>query len=253
MIKHNLDIVVVSYKTPELIEIVIKSFQKFVTSDFNLRFIIIENSDFNLSGLIKEKSFNNVTIINNPINLTLSYAHGDGLDVAKKFISSSADYIFTCHSDVCVTSNSFFKELKDCIEEKVYLAGVCEDAHPDRVKALHCSGLLVKADIFKNVSMLPVFPQIDTADLLTVHCRENNLKMKLFRNTYNDPVLVEVCDSPFKELGKTCGVDRCLDRENKVMFIHQGRGTTKYVGNYFSPQKIMTNDWLKLCNSLIQL
>lgn len=253
MIKYELAIIVVSYKTPELIEIVIKSFQKFVTNDFNLRFIIIENSSFNLSGSIEEKSLNNVTVINNPINLTLSYAHGDGLDVSKKFISPSADYVFTCHSDVCVTSSSFFKELKDCIEENVYLASVCEDAHPDRINAFHCSGLLVKTEIFKNVSMLPVFPKIDTADLLTVYCRENHLKMKLFRNTYNDPMLVEVCDSPFKELRKNCGVDRCLDRENKVMFIHQGRGTTKYAGSYFSPQKMMTNDWLRFCNNIIQL
>jgi hypothetical protein len=242
----------VSCKTPELVDIVIRSFQKFVTDDFNLKFIIVENSNFNLTESIKEKFLNNVTVINNPINLILSYAHGSGLDISRHFISSNADYVFACHSDTCVTSNSFFEELKDCIQEKVYLAGVCEDACPDRIKALHCSGLLVKAEIFKSVSMMPILPQIDTADLLTVHCRDNKLKMKIFKNTYNDPMLVEICNSPFKELGKNCGIDRCLDRENNVMFIHQGRGTTKYVGDYYSPQKMTTADWLKFCSSFIQ-
>jgi len=252
MARYNLDVVLVSYKTPELVEIVVKSFQKFVTDDFNLKFIVVENSDFDLSKSIKEKSLNNVTVINNPINLTLSHAHGSGLEVSKQFISAKADYVFTCHSDTCVTSSSFFKEIKDCIQEKICLAGVCEDAHPERIKALHCSGLLVKTEIFKSVSMMPILPKIDTADLLTAYCRENDLKMKLFKNTYNDPAFVEICNSPFKELGKACGVDRCLDGQNNVMFIHQGRGTTKYTGAYSSPQKIMTNDWLLFCSQFVQ-
>lgn len=244
--KINLDVIFVDYKTPELAQVVLDSFTRFSTSDFDVRFIAIENSEFDLlSSLKTEKA--NVKVINNPTNLGFSHAHGDGLEKSKSHIRDGSEYIFTCHSDVCVTSSSFFDELKDCIEEDVYLAGVCEDKHEERVRAIHCSGLLSKVSIFKSVSMMPNLPRIDTTDLLTLHCRENSLKMKLFNNTYNDSSLVDVCNSPFKELGKNCGIDRCLDRNNNVMFMHQGRGTSKYTGSYSNQQKITTSEWLKIC------
>jgi hypothetical protein len=249
---HDLDVVIVSFKTPELISLVIQSFRKFKTQEFNLRFIVIENSDFNLIDSINEYIENSDVVINNPINLSFSYAHGSGLEAAKRYLSSSSKYVFTCHSDTCVVSTSFFNELKKCIEEEVWLAGVCQDSHQDRIFALHCSGLLVKSDLYKETSLMPLLPKIDTADLLTVRCRENNLKMKLFKNTYNDPDLVDVCNSPYKELGKSCGVDRCLDSDNNVMFIHQGRGTSKYSNSYHNPQKIMTSKWIELCKSAIE-
>lgn len=251
MLKYNLDVVLVSYKTPELIQIVLDSFNKFVTKDFNLKFIIVENSDFNLLERLKKESLKNVIVINNPIKTNFSYAHGDGLEAAKPYMSDDASYVFTCHSDTCVTSFSFFDTLKSCIDEDVFLAGVCEDKHPERIKALHCSGLLAKSNLYKNVSLKANLPKIDTADLLTVYCRENNLKTRLFKNTYNDENLVDLCNLPFKEMDKNCGVDRCLDDNNNVMFIHQGRGTTKYSNSYFAPNKIMTKDWLEFCDKFL--
>jgi hypothetical protein len=100
--------------------------------------------------------------------------------------------------------------------------------------------------------MRPILPRIDTADLLTEHCRNNKLKMHLFPNTYNDDNLVDLCNSPFKELGKDCGIDRCLDSTNNVMFMHQGRGTTKYSNLYTNPKKISTEQWMKICNKIIE-
>ena len=246
----NIDVVIVSCKTPNLVEIAIKSFIKFCTSVFNLNFIIVENSEYDLESYLKNKNLlDNVTIVNNPIQKTLSVAHGEGLEFSKKYISS--DYVFTCHSDICVTSTTFFDDLEKCIQDNITLTGVCEDMHPNRIKALHCSGLLVDTNVFKTVSMLPQLPKIDTADLLTVHCRDNDLKMKLFKNTYNIKDLVDLCNSPYKELGKKCGIDRCLDENNNVMFMHQGRGTTKSRGQYYKQGKIMNPEWIKLCESIL--
>lgn len=246
----NIDVVIVSCKTPNLIEVAIKSFVKFCTSNFNLKFIIVENSDYDLELFLKNRNLlDNVKVVNNPTQKVLSSAHGEGLEFSKKYISS--DYVFTCHSDICVTSTTFFDELEKCIQDNVALTGVCEDSHPNRIRALHCSGLLVDANIFKMVSLLPQLPKIDTADLLTVHCRDNGLKMKLFKNTYNNKDLVDLCNSPYKELGKECGIDRCLDENNNVMFMHQGRGTTKLRGQYYKQGKIMNPEWIKLCEIIL--
>ena len=246
MKKHDVTVVFVSYKTPELAKILIESFKKFCTNDFSIKFLIVENSDYDLESFLNEKS---CKVVNRITSSDLSYAHSEGLEFSKQFLDT--EYVFTCHSDVCVTSTSFFKELKKCIDEEVALAGVCEDAHPARVRALHCSGLFMKSNLFKIVSTEPELPVFDTADKYTTYCRDNNHKMKLFRNTYNDSSLVELCNSPFKELGTNCGMDRCLDSENNVMFIHQGRGTTKHNGKYQNFGKITTQTWLSICNRIL--
>lgn len=246
MSNHEVTVVFVSFMTPELVKILIDSFKKFCTEDFTLKFLAIENSDYDLKNFLKDK---NCIVINRSTNSELSYAHSEGLEASKNFVDT--EYVFTCHSDVCVTSSSFFWELKKCIDDDVSLAGVCEDAHPDRVRALHCSGLFMKTELFKKVSTVPELPVLDTADKYTVYCRDNNLKMRRYRNTYNDTSIVEVCNSPFKELGPTCGMDRCLDSNDKVMFIHQGRGTTKHSGKYHNYGKIKTDEWLAICNRIL--
>lgn len=251
--KNSLTVYFVSCATPNLDEIVIRSFNKFSkNSNFDVKFLIVENTDFDLSSYLKSVNLidNCVVVSNNQKGITYSHGHGSGLEFAKNMIDT--EYVFTCHSDVCVTSTTFFDELEKCMKDEVQLAAVCEDTHPDRVRGYHCSGLLVKTEMFNKISMMPILPKIDTADLLTIHCRENGLKMKMFRNTYNDPDLCDICDSPYREMGKTCGVDRCLDSNNNVMFIHQGRGTTKTHNMVNrSNGKLGTEDWLILCSKII--
>ena len=244
----DLTVTFVDYKTPELSVIVVESFEKFVTRDFSLKFVVVENSNFDLSSYFADKK--NIIIENRPTTSTFSQGHGEGLESTKKYVDT--EYTFTCHTDVCVTSSKFFDEIKKCIEDRVVLAGVCEDKHPDRVKAYHCSGLLVRSDVYKNVSLLPDLPRIDTTDKLTLFCKDNDMKMRLFKNTYNDSSLVDTINSPFRELGKTCGVDRCLDRSGNVMYIHQGRGTTKYTNENKAVGKISTRQWIEICEYVLR-
>ena len=253
MNKLNLTVYFVSFKTPVLCEILISSFEKFKTENFNLNYIVVENSSFDLSKAISKKFNNiNINIYNNDIEgkLSHSHAHGSGLEYAKNKITT--DYVFTCHSDVCVTSSNFFNKLNELITNGTDLAGVCEDLHEKRVKALHCSGLLAKTKIFQNVSLMPSLPKIDTADKLTMHCRENNLKIFLFKNTYNDKKLNDICNEPYKSLGPDCGVDRCLLDTGEVIYMHHGRGTIKHHGQYHNVKKLTTNDWINLCNYVLR-
>ena len=36
------------------------------------------------------------------------------------------------------------------------------------------------------------------------------------------------------------------------MYIHQGRGTSKLMKSYFKPGKINTEEWFKICNSILE-
>lgn len=242
----SVDVVFVDYKTPDLAITLINSFEKHVTVDFKLRYVVVENSEFDLKSVLKTAACE-LIVVNNPTRYANSDAHGVGLEASKQYIAS--EYVFTSHSDICVTSSTFFDELLSCINDGISLAGISEDTCPDRIHALHSSGLFMTSQLFKTTSMLPDMPLLDVADKLTQRCRDEKLKMKLFANTYNDPALCDKINSPFKELGKTCGVDRCVDKNNRVMIMHHGRGTPKHMGTYTKQGKLSTREWLELCKA----
>jgi len=242
----SVDVVFVDYKTPALANTLINSFEKHVTKDFRLRYVVVENSDFPLHASLETRA-ERVVVISNPTSRANSDAHGVGLEASKQHVVS--DYVFTSHSDICVTSATFFDELLSCVNDGVNLAGISEDTCPGRISALHSSGLFMNNVLFKTTSLLPEMSRFDVADKLTQRCRDEGLKMRLFANTYNDPDLCDKIDSPFKELGKRCGVDRCVDRNNKVMIMHHGRGTPKHMGTYHNNEKLTTQQWLELCKA----
>ena len=149
--KIPLTVYFVSCNTPKLDEIVIRSFSKFSRNcNLDIKFLIVENSSFDLFSHLKSVNLidNCVVISNDQRGITYSHGHGSGLELAKHMIDT--EYVFTCHSDVCVTSPTFFDELEKCMKDEVQLAAVCEDTHPDRVRGYHCSGLLVKTEILRR-------------------------------------------------------------------------------------------------------
>lgn len=121
-----------------------------------------------------------------------------------------------------------------------------------RIKALHISGLLVKTNITKFVSMHPVYyengeMEKDVGDNITEFCRNNNLNYYVCRNTHNDIRCVSnMKDSCFKKIN----VDRALDDDNEVIYIHLGRGMEKQFGFYKKPDKVSFVDWVKIVKDI---
>ncbi len=253
----NISVLCVTFNDAILVTNLIKSFQKFKPADWNIQYVIVENTTNNRHKELVCNLDPEVTFINVPFGEKYniqkgqsSLGHGMAYDAGKKFIKH--DWTFICHSDCLVVSELFFEEMSKKVDDGNELIGVCYDDHPDRIKAIHCSGYLVKTEILNNTTMLPDLPKYDTTDKVTEYCRQNNKKMFTFRNTYNDRSLTSIINEPFKSLGPDCGVDRCIaDTSNEVIYIHQGRGTSKLMKNYFKPGKINTEVWLALCNVVL--
>ena len=62
---------------------------------------------------------------------------------------------------------------------------------------------------------------------------------------WNDSLLVDIINEPYKSWGKECGIDRCLDSDNNIMFLHLGRGTVKFLKTYNKFGKKTFNDWIE--------
>jgi len=112
-----------------------------------------------------------------------------------------------------------------------------------RMNALHISGILTTTELAKSVSMFPVYNEkkeqiLDVGDDLTKHCIENNLKYFCCKSTENDNTLI--CKPPFSFFS----VDRTVNDDGEVIFLHLGRGTPKQLGAYAKPNRVYFDEWV---------
>ena len=114
-IMNSFSIILISYKTKNLVDIAIRSFEKHKPKDFTLNYYIVETSndtsykDFveGLADNIKFISYPEAEVKQKQIDpVGGSFANGYGIELGKGYVED--DYTFICHSDVFVTSPSFF-------------------------------------------------------------------------------------------------------------------------------------------------
>ena len=248
---NRMNVLVVTFHTKELIENMIRSFERFKPKGLEITYVIVENSsDTSYKDSTKSLVDNIVWINHDKGELHQnSYGHGLAFEIGKR--ECHEEWTFVCHSDTCVTDTLFFTEFFDKIEQGFDLIGVCYDAHPDRVKAVHSSGYFVRTHTLNSTTMLPTLPAYDTTDYVTKYCRDNNFKIHVFKNTYNDRNLTELINEPFKSWGPDCGVDRCLSTDSKVIFMHLGRGTAKQQNAYYQQGKMLHGEWLRRCEIIL--
>jgi len=249
---NKINVLVVTFHTKELIECMIRSFERFKPEGLEITYVIVENSsDVSYKAATEALVPGNVIWINHSEGELYQSSHGHGLayDIGKK--QCQEEWTFVSHSDTCVTSTSFFNSFFDKMKEGFDLVGVCYDAHPDRIKAVHCSGYFVRTSILNSTTMLPDLPVYDTTDYVTKYCRDNDHKIHVFRNTYNDRNVTGLIDEPFKSWGPDCGVDRCLGPNNDIIFMHLGRGTSKQQNAYYKEGKMLHSEWLRRCEEIL--
>ena len=254
---NRLEVIVPTYRSRDLTKNFVKSFEHFSPDNIEVVFHLVENSD-DIS--YKEEALTwakNVNWYQNPeadTNRNAAYNRGSwancsAIDFVKQDIES--EFVFICHNDCFVATKLFFEELENKVEEGNELIGLTYS--PARNSYIHSSGLLVKTSILQEVGVTPDFSKdIDVCEILTVHCREENIKHYAFEGTFSNRDLYESCNEPWKSLGRMCGLDRTLGSDGKtVIYVHLGRGSEKNFGNYFKQGRVMYSDWNSLCEGLL--
>jgi hypothetical protein len=235
-----------SYHQPELLEILVRSFEKYKIDDVEISYLIIEgSSNTSYANHIKSLSKNIVWFNNdaadekNPI-IGASTANGKNIEFGKKMIQT--DWTFVCHNDVAVTSKKFFETFLK-LSENYELISTCKDNA--RICACHISGLFVKTELLQKVDCMPALPELDVGDRLTQYCRAEGLNYISLPNSHNDESILRSISGLWNELGTNCGVDRCIV-DGEVIFTHLGRGTPKSLNAYSKAGKITHQGWIKL-------
>tara|TARA_B100001123_G_scaffold437566_2_gene570058 strand:- start:5582 stop:6367 length:786 start_codon:yes stop_codon:yes gene_type:complete len=248
---RKFSIIVPAYHTPDLVHVLIKTFEKFRPNDVENHYVIVENSN---DSSYKDHTLSlaeSVTWVQNPkadaskmnagtfIGSPGSTANVMGIMAGLEYIDD--DFVFIAHCDVCITSQSFYDEIFNARDKGYDLIGTSIDN--SRINAIHQSGFYVKTDLISKVDLMPQLHQgqtiLDACDSITKYCRDNSRPILCFKNTFNMPSLVDTLDEPWKSFH----VDRCIDSSGNVMFMHLGRGVPKSFNAYNKPNRVYLPGW----------
>ena len=245
----KIDFIIPSYCSKDLTSLAVRSFEKHKNQhDFN--YIVVENStDTSYRGHIKALS-PNVIWVQNPETPNISQngniaSVANAMAVEKGLEYVNTEYVFICHNDVVACHENWLDFLVDKMK-KHNLAAASYVLDNGRINALHISGILVKTEVAKAVSMHPVYEDgkqlLDVGDSITQYCRDNDLDYFFCRNTHNDEAHVDLCEDVYKELAY---VDRALDDDGNVIFLHLGRGSVKTLGTYWKANRTTLDGWVE--------
>ena len=244
----NIDIVIPSFRSKDLTSLAIRSFERY-RRDFNFKYIVVENSeDTSYKDYVLSLSAD-VVWVQNPTSSLLdsnrptvrSDANASGLEKGLEYVKT--EYVFLCHNDVVACHDDWMSYLLSKIDKETPLVGVREHDN-----AAHVIGVLVKTDIAKSVSMYPKLDCWDVGDKLTHYCVENNLNYFICKNTNNDPDAAEKIKT---EKYKNVNIDRVLNDNYEVFYMHLGRGTDKQYNLYHKPNKMLLPGWVEFVNRFV--
>jgi molybdopterin-guanine dinucleotide biosynthesis protein A len=229
--------------------ITLNSFIKNKPENLSLHLIVVENSrdqsykkeviDLSSSKEVK------ITWVQNEAAQGIGGSLGNASGIKAGLPYVEDEYLFMCHCDIFIASKRFYEEILSKSKKGFSLIGTKIDN--SRINAIHQSGLYVKTEIANACELKPQLPEMDVCDDLTKYCRENELDIFCFKNTFNNPSLIGGLASSLKEFH----VDRCLDSEGNIMFMHLGRGIPKTRKTYYKPGRVLIEQWVEICQKLL--
>ena len=177
-----------------------------------------------------------------------SYANAVALEIAAQLIEDDCEILMPMHMDVMPCRTGWLRFLRSKLDGRVRAAGVRMDRSRTPDGVLHVLGYLVDFQLFRRLGLdfFPDLPQLDVGDRVTVALRQAGYDVFACPNTLWQPELAErlPAGSPFRELS----VDRSLDDDGNVIFLHLGRGVRKSTGEH--QKGTTTDEWLRFGNAL---
>lgn len=252
---RELTVVAPSFHSPELTQIMVRSFERFRPTGLHVRYVIVENSD--------DTSYRDSTIVlapdrvlwvQNPVDMTearkTNYAASlaNAWGVTRGLQEVMTEWVFIAHNDVCVASTGFFEEMDAAVGYGLSLWGTVRDNI--RINAIHVSGMLTRTEIARRAGVMPTFDErgimtMDVGDAVDALCRAEGLGAGCMMNTENFPNLPVA--SPFDLFH----VDRAALAAGEVVFMHLGRGSVKNDGLYSKPNRVLKDGWVEFCEGLL--
>jgi len=170
-----------------------------------------------------------------------SYANAIALEIAARVIDPQSRYMMALHMDTMFCHPQWLDYLMSKMTENVRAVGMRLDT--TRVRTIHVLALLFDFTLWRplNLTFMHDMPRYDVGDAISIALERAGYALWACANTYGDPRVLErlPTNSPYRALA----VDRALDDEGNVIFMHLGRGIGKSKGAHL-PGKTSAQAWL---------
>lgn len=244
-------IIISSFHQKEFTVNCVKSYLHFLPKDVSVEIIVIENStDVSYKNDILSLN-KDIIWVNNNTKYLGANANANAIEVGMKYVTNK--YVFLSHNDTCVTSQDFYYSILDKVNSGYELVGTCYDVHPKRNFSIIVLGCMVRSDIVRAVDLYPLdrpdgTPYYECGDRINIYCKENNIKYHCFKNTHNNPEILDILQEPYKSLPFTL---RTINDNNQVIFLHFARGTIKTMKKYAKAGRLTVSQVLDFCNKQV--
>jgi hypothetical protein len=180
-----------------------------------------------------------------------SYSNAIALEIGARLIDPKTHFLMTLHMDTMACGVGWLSYLQSKIRGPVRASGVRMDRTRTPEGVLHVLGYIVDFQLFRELRLdfLPDLPALDVGDKVTLKLREQGYEVFACPNTLWEPDLVSriPSTSPLRDFG----VDRALDDDGKVIFLHLGRGVRKSIGEH--RKGTMADAWLDMAEKLFKI
>lgn len=175
-----------------------------------------------------------------------SYSNAIALEIAVRLIDPDSRFFMSLHMDTMACRAGWLTYLKSKIDHRVRAAGVRMDRTRTPEGVLHVLGYIVDFQLFKqlNLDFIPELPDLDVGDRVTRRVREEGYDVFACPNTLWEPELA--LEMPESSLFREFHVDRALDDEGNVIFLHLGRGVRKSIGEH--RRGTMADEWVRIAD-----
>lgn len=226
---------VVSYqpnkKTSILLKLCIATIKKFTDIPYEL-WIVDNNSPLKyIKWLLDEEGINIILNRTNPKiqdpSLAGSYANAVGLEIGAALVHPNTKYFMTLHQDIAVCKEGWLTYLLSKFNENIRAVGVRKDTKRVKDGILHVLGYIIDFQLFKKLSLsfFPELPNFDVGDKAIVSLKNSGYEIFATLNTLWNKEIIDKL--PQNSCFKNFNVDRSLDDDGNVIFLHLGRGVIK--------------------------
>lgn len=278
--KNNIALIVATYqpneKASKLLRVCIDSFLKINRNNLSLwvvdvgspshknlvrpddysevNFILSDHIPRSWSGIpFRKKIISKLLLKKKPRNG--SFANGWTLNLAHKIfqeINYNPEYLMTLQSDIIFTKKTIIEELLAMFDKETAAVGVREQLnYGKKVKILHSLGCLWKYKVLKSIGcdFMPNMPEWDVGEKLISKAFKFGYKTKSLECTFsNTDAFKKINDEEVRNLEN---IDRCLNENGEILFMHLGRGITN-TKKGFSRKGLTIERWEEICNRLIE-
>ncbi|MFQ5421109.1 MAG: hypothetical protein ACE5FD_19520 [Anaerolineae bacterium] len=176
-----------------------------------------------------------------------SYANAIALEIAARLVDPGTRYFMPLHMDTAATHSSWLPFLLSKLGPETRAAGVRLDTARVPQGILHVLGVIFDFQLFRqlNLTFLPDPPRFDVGDKISWILQQKGYQRFACRNSMTHPEIIADLPPPYRDLS----VDRAVDDNGRVIFIHLGRGVQKARG--VKKTGTLISDWLQFIHQYL--